>query len=66
MERTLYPPLNGLKAEIVRQGIKFKDVAETCGITAQHLSDVLNGRARLTARLEKQINELLGLEAVGA
>lgn len=49
--------LNELKAEIVRRGWKFKDLAARLGVTSRHLSDVLNGRARLTQRLGKQIHE---------
>lgn len=63
IESTPYPLRNDLKAEIVGRGIRFKDVAESCDITPQHLSDVLNGRARLTRRLERQINEAIGIEA---
>ena len=49
--------LNELKAEIVRRGWKFKDLAAKLGVTSRHLSDVLNGRARLTQRLGNQIHE---------
>jgi D-3-phosphoglycerate dehydrogenase len=49
--------LNELKAEIVRRGWKFKDLASKLGVTSRHLSDVLNGRARLTQRLGNQIHE---------
>jgi D-3-phosphoglycerate dehydrogenase / 2-oxoglutarate reductase len=49
--------LNELKAEIVRRGWKFKDLAERLGVTSRHLSDVLNGRAKLTQRLGNQIHE---------
>ena len=48
---------NDLKAEIVRRGWKFKDLAERLGITNRHLSEVMNGRARLTHRLALQIHE---------
>ena len=48
---------NNLKAEIVRRGWKFKDLAERLGITNRHLSEVLSGRARLTHRLALQIHE---------
>jgi D-3-phosphoglycerate dehydrogenase len=50
--------LNELKAEIVRRGWKFKDLAERLGVTSRHLSDVLNGRAKLTQRLGNQIQEI--------
>ena len=50
--------LNELKAEIVRRGWKFKDLAERLGVTSRHLSDVLNGRAKLTQRLGNQIHEI--------
>jgi D-3-phosphoglycerate dehydrogenase / 2-oxoglutarate reductase len=50
--------LNALKAEIVRRGWKFKDLAGRLGITNRHLSEVLNGRARLTQRLAQQIHEV--------
>ena len=46
-----------LKAEIVRRGWKFKDLAERLGVTNRHLSEVMNGRARLTHRLAMQIHE---------
>jgi D-3-phosphoglycerate dehydrogenase / 2-oxoglutarate reductase len=46
-----------LKAEIVRRGWKFKDLAARLGVTNRHLSEVLNGRARLTHRLAQQIHE---------
>ncbi|MBF8255119.1 MAG: hypothetical protein HW375_26 [Anaerolineales bacterium] len=59
IEGTKFQPRNDLKASVVARGIRFKDVAETCGITPQHLSDVLNGRARLTPRLERQITEMI-------
>jgi D-3-phosphoglycerate dehydrogenase len=49
--------LNELKAEIVRRGWKFKDLAAKLGVTSRHLSDVLNGRARLTQRLGHQVHE---------
>lgn len=49
--------LNELKAEIIRRGWKFKDLAERLGVTSRHLSDVLNGRAKLTQRLGNQIHE---------
>lgn len=49
--------LNALKAEIVRRGWKFKDLAEKLGVTNRHLSDVMNGRARLTQRLGQQISQ---------
>ena len=48
---------NNLKAEIVRRGWKFKALAERLGVTNRHLSEVLNGRARLTQRLAHQIHE---------
>lgn len=48
---------NDLKAEIVRRGWKFKDLAERLGITNRHLSEVLSGRAKLTHRLALQIHE---------
>ena len=50
--------LNELKAEIVRRGWKFKDLADRLGVTNRHLSEVLNGRARLTSRLGNQIHEV--------
>jgi D-3-phosphoglycerate dehydrogenase len=50
--------LNALKAEIVRRGWKFKDLAGRIGVTNRHLSDVLNGRARLTERLAHQVHEI--------
>jgi D-3-phosphoglycerate dehydrogenase len=50
--------LNELKAEVVRRGWKFKDLAERLGVTSRHLSDVLNGRAKLTQRLGNQIHEI--------
>lgn len=53
--------LNALKAEVVKRGWKFKDLAERLGITNRHLSDVLNGRARLTQRLGQQIHEATGI-----
>lgn len=53
--------LNELKAEIVRRGWKFKDLAERLGVTSRHLSDVLNGRARLTQRLGNQIHEVTNI-----
>ncbi len=49
---------NNLKAEIVRRGWKFKDLAQRLGITSRHLSEVVNGRARLTQRLAIQIHEV--------
>ena len=54
---TEHEALNELKAEIVRRGWKFKDLAAKLGVTSRHLSDVLNGRARLTQRLGNQIHE---------
>jgi D-3-phosphoglycerate dehydrogenase / 2-oxoglutarate reductase len=53
--------LNELKAEIVRRGWKFKDLAGRLGVTSRHLSDVLNGRARLTQRLGNQIHEVTSI-----
>jgi D-3-phosphoglycerate dehydrogenase len=53
--------LNELKAEIVRRGWKFKDLAAKLGVTSRHLSDVLNGRARLTQRLGNQVHEATGI-----
>ena len=54
---TEHDALNELKAEIVRRGWKFKDLAKRIGVTNRHLSEVLNGRARLTQRLGQQIHE---------
>jgi D-3-phosphoglycerate dehydrogenase len=54
---TEHDALNELKAEIVRRGWKFKDLADRVGVTNRHLSEVLNGRARLTPRLGQQIHE---------
>ncbi|HVP04597.1 MAG TPA: phosphoglycerate dehydrogenase [Dehalococcoidia bacterium] len=53
--------LNELKAEIVRRGWKFKDLALRLGVTSRHLSDVLNGRARLTQRLGNQIHDVTSI-----
>ena len=53
--------LNELKAQIVRRGWKFKDLAGRLGITNRHLSEVLNGRARLTQRLGQQIHEVTAI-----
>ncbi len=53
--------LNALKAEIVRRGWKFKDLAERLGVTNRHLSEVMNGRARLTQRLAQQIHDVTGI-----
>ena len=53
--------LNALKAEIVKRGWKFKDLADRLGVTNRHLSEVLNGRARLTRRLAHQIHETTGI-----
>ena len=53
---------NHLKAEIVRRGWKFKELAERLGITNRHLSEVLAGRARLTHRLASQIHEVTGID----
>jgi D-3-phosphoglycerate dehydrogenase len=57
MPTTIADPRNQLKAEIVRRGWKFKDLAQHIGITNRHLSEVLSGRARLTHRLARQIHE---------
>ncbi len=54
---TEHDALNELKAEIVRRGWKFKTLADRIGVTNRHLSEVLNGRARLTQRLGQQIHE---------
>ena len=54
---------NDLKAEIVRRGWKFKDLADRLGITNRHLSEVLSGRARLTHRLAHQIHEVTDIPA---
>ncbi len=53
---------NNLKAEIVRRGWKFKDLADRLGITNRHLSEVLAGRARLTHRLALQIHEVTEID----
>lgn len=53
--------LNELKAEVVRRGWKFKDLADRLGVTNRHLSEVLNGRARLTQRLGQQIHDVTGI-----
>jgi D-3-phosphoglycerate dehydrogenase len=53
---------NNLKAEIVRRGWKFKDLADRLGITNRHLSEVLSGRARLTHRLALQIHEVTDID----
>jgi D-3-phosphoglycerate dehydrogenase len=53
--------LNELKAEVVRRGWKFKDLAVRLGVTNRHLSEVLNGRARLTQRLGQQIHDVTGI-----
>ena len=53
---------NNLKAEIVRRGWKFKDLAERLGITNRHLSEVVSGRARLTHRLALQIHEVTDID----
>ncbi len=53
---------NNLKAEIVRRGWKFKDLADRLGITNRHLSEVLAGRARLTHRLALQIHEVTDID----
>jgi D-3-phosphoglycerate dehydrogenase len=53
---------NNLKAEIVRRGWKFKDLAGRLGITNRHLSEVLSGRARLTHRLALQIHEVTEID----
>ncbi len=53
--------LNELKAEVVRRGWKFKDLAARLGVTNRHLSEVLNGRARLTKRLGQQIHDVTGI-----
>ncbi|HUF53081.1 MAG TPA: phosphoglycerate dehydrogenase [Dehalococcoidia bacterium] len=58
---TEHDALNELKAEIVRRGWKFKDLADRVGVTNRHLSEVLNGRARLTQRLGTQISETTGI-----
>ena len=54
---TEHDALNELKAEIVRRGWKFNALADRVGVTNRHLSEVLNGRARLTQRLGQQIHE---------
>jgi D-3-phosphoglycerate dehydrogenase len=53
---------NNLKAEIVRRGWKFKDLADRLGVTNRHLSEVLSGRARLTHRMALQIHEVTEIE----
>jgi len=53
---------NNLKAEIVRRGWKFKDLAGRLGITNRHLSEVLAGRARLTHRVALQIHEVTEID----
>lgn len=58
---TEHDALNELKAEIVRRGWKFKELADRLGVTNRHLSEVLNGRARLTQRLGNQIHEVTGI-----
>lgn len=58
---TEHDALNELKAEIVRRGWKFKELADRVGVTNRHLSEVLNGRARLTARLGQQISDATGI-----
>ncbi len=54
---TEHDALNELKAEIIRRAWKFKTLASRIGVTNRHLSEVLNGRARLTQRLGGQIHE---------
>ncbi|MEX1193732.1 MAG: phosphoglycerate dehydrogenase [Dehalococcoidia bacterium] len=54
---TEHDALNALKAEIIRGGWKFKALADQIGVTNRHLSEVLNGRARLTQRLGQQIHD---------
>jgi D-3-phosphoglycerate dehydrogenase len=58
---TEHDALNELKAEIIRRGWKFKELANRVGVTNRHLSEVLNGRARLTSRLGGQISEVTGI-----
>jgi len=58
---TEHDALNELKAEIVRRGWKFKALADKVGVTNRHLSEVLNGRARLTPRLGQQIHDATGI-----
>src|SRR3972149_3013858 len=59
---SLEMPRNNLKAEIVRRGWKFKDLADRLGITNRHLSEVLAGRARLTHRVALQIHEVTEID----
>ena len=64
-----YPARNDLRSAIVSRGLKFKDVAYEARITPTHLGAVLNGRDRLTPRMERDITraiEVLADEAVVA
>jgi D-3-phosphoglycerate dehydrogenase len=60
--QTATPTRNDLKAEIVRRGWKFKDLAGRLGVTNRHLSEVLSGRARLTHRMALQIHEVTEID----
>lgn len=59
--KTEHEKLNELKAEIIRRGWKFKELASRLGVSSRHLSEVMNGRARLTQRLGTQIHEVTGI-----
>lgn len=58
---TTHQPRNDLKAEIVRLGLTFREVARKCGVSNVHLSAVLNGRERLTLRLARDISRETGI-----
>ncbi|KKM04713.1 hypothetical protein LCGC14_1761460 [marine sediment metagenome] len=50
-----------LQAEFKRRGLLQKAVAARIQVTDSHLSDVLNGRAKLTRRLARDISRATGI-----
>ena len=50
-----------LAAEFRLRRLTVTEVARRCKISRQHLSDVLNGRDRLTERLARDISRATGI-----
>lgn len=48
-----------LENYIKDSGIKQKKIAETLDVSPQHLSSVINGKYKLSLRLEEQIKQLV-------
>ena len=52
-----------LAEHIEENSLYKKDFAELCGVSAKTMSQIINGKARITVRLAIRFEEILGVDA---